>query len=292
MEFEKLLYKRRSIRAFTERTVTTDEIEKLLTAATLAPSACNMQSWHFYAVTDAAVRAQFTEVCAAWAATAPLIVVVCTDGEAIISRFGERAKTFILQDTSLAIEYLLLQAADMGLGGCFMGAFDKTKCRELLNIPEKHDIVAVIPLGEPAAEIPSRERKPISEVTTFIGEAPSAAGGTNPQPYKLCGASLPNAVFDDLNLAGAAFNNINLHGARFTDINMSHNFFGGLTLEESYFGCVDLKGATFENPDLSGSSFKDCNFTDVKLENCDIAGMTVDGINVKAAIEFYKNRKK
>ena len=160
--------KRRSTRAFTDKPVTREQVETMLDAAIHAPSACNMQSWHFYAVTDAATRAKFSEFCAPWAATAPVIFVVCTNGEAILGRFGERAKTFILQDTALAAENLLLCAADMGLNGCFMGAFDAAKCRALLDIPAKYDIVAVIPVGEPQAETPPRERKGFDEVVTFI----------------------------------------------------------------------------------------------------------------------------
>ncbi len=168
MEFSELLYKRRSVRAFTDRELTRDEVDKLLTAATRAPSACNMQSWHFYAVTDKAVKEKFSDFCAAWAATAPVIFVVCTDGEAITARFGERARLFTYQDTALAAENLLLEAADMGFNGCFMGAFDANKCRALLNIPKEREIVAIIPVGEAKTEFPPRDRKPMGEVVTYI----------------------------------------------------------------------------------------------------------------------------
>ncbi len=169
MEFTELLYKRRSARAFTDKPITKEQISAMLEAAIRAPSACNMQSWHFYAVTDPSIRAKFAECCAPWAASAPVIFVVCTDGDAILKRFGDRARLFIAQDTALAAENLLLAAANMGLNGCFMGAFDADKCRALLSIPEHRDIVALIPVGEPADEIPLRERKPIHEVVTFIG---------------------------------------------------------------------------------------------------------------------------
>ncbi len=168
MEFSELLYKRRSVRSFTEKTLGQDEIDKLLTAATRAPSACNMQSWHFYVVTDKTVKAKFAEFCAPWATTAPVIFVICTDGEAITARFGQRAKLFTYQDTALAAENLLLAAADMGYNGCFMGAFDAEKCRQLLGVPENREIVALIPVGEAASEAPLRERKPMDDVVTYI----------------------------------------------------------------------------------------------------------------------------
>lgn len=168
MEFNELIYKRRSVRSFTDRTVSREEIDILLTAATRAPSACNMQSWHFYAVTDADVKSGFSEFCAPWVATAPVVFVVCTDEEQIITRFGDRAKIFPIQDTALAIENMLLAAADMGLGGCFIGAFDAEKCRKALKIPEKLGIVALVPIGEAKAEPQDRGRKPLGDVVTYI----------------------------------------------------------------------------------------------------------------------------
>ena len=151
MEFKDVLYSRRSTRAFTGRKVSQAEIDSMLDAAVNAPSACNMQSWHFYVVTDETVKSGFSQFCAAWVTTAPVIFVVCTDGEAIVNRFGNRADDlFIIHDTALAAENLLLCATDLGLGGCFMGAFDEDKCRALLKIPEKYRIAAIIPVGEPS----------------------------------------------------------------------------------------------------------------------------------------------
>lgn len=171
--FDDVLKKRRSTRAFTDRPVPRYQVEELLNAAILAPSACNMQSWHFYAVMDRNVRAKFSEVCAPWACTAPVIFVICADQTALCEKFGgrwgdERLRTFVIQDTALAAENLLLKAADMGLGGCFMGAFDAKKCREILSIPEKYEIVALIPVGEPAEETPPKERKPLAEIADII----------------------------------------------------------------------------------------------------------------------------
>lgn len=170
MEFSELLYKRRSTRAFTDKKVTKEQIEQMLIAATRAPNACNAQSWHFYAVTDDAVRARFAKdaVIAPWAAAAPVIFVICTDGSALLSRFGERARKFIIQDTALAMENIVLAAADMGLGGCIMGMYDNDKCRAILQLPEEHEIVAVLPVGEPVSEPPLRERKPLADVATIL----------------------------------------------------------------------------------------------------------------------------
>jgi len=272
MEFSEVLHKRRSTRKFTGKPVGADEIEKLIDAAVNAPSACNMQSWHFFVVTDDKIKNGFADVCSAWVASAPVIFVICTDGEKIIERFGEKAeKLFIWQDTALAAENLLLCATDIGLGGCFIGAFDENECRKLVGIPEKYKIAAIIPVGESATEVSPRERKPISDVVTYVGESrvpDENAIVQKPEKFKLCGASLPEAIFDDLNLERATFNNINMHGAKFSDINMSSTFYGGLTMAGSFFGCVDLDGATFENPSFDDATFKNCSFKNVIFENC------------------------
>ena len=261
MEFSELLYKRRSTRAFTEKKVTKDEIERMLIAATRAPNACNAQSWHFYAVTDDAIRAKFAEesVIAPWAAAAPVIFVVCTDGGALLARFGERARKFIIQDTALAMENLVLAAADMGLGGCIMGMYDDAKLRAILKLPEAHEIVAVLPVGEAVGEPPLRERRPLSETATLIGEPGETLEGEKPVQYVLRGAVLKGAQFVDLNLTGARFENIKLENAAFRNINM--------------------KNVRFEDINFDGAEIASC---------CKIDEMTVDGINVAEAIEFYR----
>ncbi|MBQ8248670.1 MAG: nitroreductase family protein [Clostridia bacterium] len=301
MEFSELIYKRRSVRAFTDKPVTREEIDRMLEAATRAPSACNMQSWHFYVVTDAAVRARFAEFCAPWAATAPVIFVICTDGDAIMKRFGERARLFVHQDTALAAENLLLCAADMGLNGCFMGAFDADKCRSLLEIPESREIVALIPVGEAQTESPLRERKPMSEVVTYIGEDDEPSNSEKDSRYLLRDTVIKHARFENINMTGVefdnikmadgSFNNVNMTGVRFSDINMTGASFGGMCMNKTKFGCVDIREASFENPDLAGTSFKDCNFSNVTFEGCTVDGMTIDGVNIAEAIEFYKKNK-
>ncbi|MBQ8624055.1 MAG: nitroreductase family protein [Oscillospiraceae bacterium] len=171
MEFKDLVLARRSIRQYTDRPVTADELMYIMNAAINAPSACNMQSWHFYVVSDPKVKEGFKEFCADWISTAPIVVVICTAGEEIVSRFGEKAKKFIIQDTALAMENMLLAAADIGFGGCIIGAYDDDKCRALLDIPAEYSPVALMPIGEPAVVPSARSRKPISEVVTYIGNS-------------------------------------------------------------------------------------------------------------------------
>lgn len=171
MELTEAIEARRSTRSFTDRAVTKDELDSILCAGVMAPSACNMQSWHFYVVTGAE-REKLRGVCADWIATAPVVIIVCTDKSLIEARFGERARKFAVQDTALAMENMLLRATDLGLGGCIIGAYDQDACTNAFLIPEHHRIVALLPIGEPTEKIPPRERKPMGDVVTFVGDGP------------------------------------------------------------------------------------------------------------------------
>ncbi len=226
MEFSEVLKARRSTRRFTDDKVTAEQINEMLKAAIAAPSACNMQSWHFYVITDPAVKARLAEekTLAEWATTAPVIFVVCTAGDAIISRFGERAEMFIIQDTACAIENILLCAADMGLGGCFMGAFDPEKCRRIVGIADNHKPVAMVPVGVPAEILPPRPRDPLESAVTFVGDPADAEAEPKVldyRSYEVKNCSVPGAVFENANLDGAMFKSCSMKNVRFEDCDLT-----------------------------------------------------------------------
>lgn len=289
MEFRELLMKRRSCRSFTGGTMTKSQLDYILTAATRAPNACNMQSWHFTAVCGADAVVKFArEACRQdWIQKSSVVIVVSTDREGVETRFGDRGRDlFALQDTACAMNNILLAAADMGFGGCFVGAFDEDACRKALNLSERYRPVALAAIGTVDAEVPLRDRKPMEDVVDIIGELPDGEPAEEPKeeekkPFELRRAYLPDAVFDDLYLGNAVFNNICLANAKFTDITFAGSAFGGLCMNDTKFGCVDMKNAAFDNPDLTGTTFKNCTLKDVKIENCDIDGLTIDGVNVK-----------
>ena len=173
--FIDLLYKRKSIREFTDYALSEAEITLLMESATRAPNACNFQSWHFYAVSNRDVINSFYSAEGSaiyggkWITEAAMVVVVCTDAKELEKRFGDRGSNlFAVQDTAAAITNILLQAADIGLGGCWIGAFNEDKCRELLDIPAQRRPVALLPIGKPKSDPSERGRKPLNDVVTMI----------------------------------------------------------------------------------------------------------------------------
>jgi nitroreductase len=296
MEFTELLKRRTCVRSYHYTPVTDEQTRAILEAGVRAPNACNSQSWHFYAVRDKEIIDSFNPDVAriSWIASIPLLIVVCVDetvAGALVKKFGERGRMFTYQDAAGAANHMLLKVADLGLGGCWIGPMNAEKCKERLHIAENHTPVIILTIGTPAAEMPVRDRKPLDEAVTFIGKPISddlQKTEKNEKPFTLSHVTLPGAVFEDLNLTDSKFHNINMQGANFEDINMSHTSYGGLTLSEARFGCVDMSGAEFDGSDLKLAEFRNASFENVKITDCKLDGMTIDGINVKEAIEKSK----
>ncbi|MDD4124364.1 MAG: nitroreductase family protein [Eubacteriales bacterium] len=296
MEFTELLNKRTCVRSYRNEPVTDEQMREILEAGIRAPNACNYQSWHFYAVRDKDIINSFNPEIARipWISDIPLLIVICVDetaAGALVGKFGERGRLFAYQDTAGAANHILLKAADLGLGGCWIGPMNAEKCSERLNIAENHTPVAILTIGTPAIEMPVRDRKPLDDVITVIGKTVTSISPETEKkakPFKLAHASVPGAVFEDLNLTDSKFRNINMQGAGFEDINMSHTGYEGLTLSEARFGRIDMSGAEFNGSDLKLAEFRNASFENVKITDCNLDGMTIDGINVKEAIEKVK----
>ncbi len=99
-----------------------------------------------------------------------LIVVACDENvsERLVQRFGDKGRMFVHQDAAGAVNHILLSAADMGLGGCWVGPMQTEKCKAHLNMPAHHTPLAIITVGTPAEDTPKRERKELFEVITVI----------------------------------------------------------------------------------------------------------------------------
>ena len=167
MEFMEVVKKRRSIRAYRPDPVETEKIASILEAARQAPSWKNLQCWRFMVVKSAAKRAAVANVFAPTnpgakaLLQAPVIIVLCAKPAESEVWDG---KDFYMLDAGLAMEHLILAAADMGLATCWQGMFDEAKMGEVLGIPEEFRVIALTPLGYPDQERNPRPRKALEEI--------------------------------------------------------------------------------------------------------------------------------
>jgi nitroreductase len=174
VDFWQVLENRNSVRDFDPRVdVQPELVERLLTAAIRAPSAGNCQPWHFYVVRDPAVRRELARAAYGqdFVRLAPIAIVICADAAQSASRYGQRGRElYCLQDTAAATEHILLAAVALGLGGCWVGAFDERQAARALNLPKRHRPVAILPIGKPAGSPAMRtSRRALRSVASYVG---------------------------------------------------------------------------------------------------------------------------
>lgn len=173
MDFFAAIDQRHCVREFSQRVPDDALIDSLLDAAIRAPSAGNLQPWHFYVVRDAAVRERLSAAARSQphVAAAPVVIVLCADPELSAVRYGKRGrKLYCIQDVAAAAENLFLAAAASGAAGCWVGAFDEGEVARIVSAPRRRRPLVMIPIGYEAQPPESvKSRRPREEVTTRIG---------------------------------------------------------------------------------------------------------------------------
>ena len=166
MDLHDVLRQRRSVRAYRDEQIDEEALARILEAARIAPSAANRQPWHFVVIRDPELRARLLEAYSQqWFADAPVIICACgRPGEAWQRSDG---KSYCDVDVTIAMDHLILAAAAEGLGTCWIGAFKPDRLREVLELPDELEPLALTPLGHPAEEPEARPRKPIEEIIEF-----------------------------------------------------------------------------------------------------------------------------
>jgi len=158
---------RRSIRAFTREEVSDREIETILDAARWAPSAGNIQPWIFIVVKNPETKRRLSRAALDqfFIAEAPVVIVVCADQERSGMGYGTRGiSLYCIQDTAAATQNLLLATHALGLGACWVGAFDEEEVKLILRIPEGVRPVAIVPIGHPAEKPRMISKRSLSEI--------------------------------------------------------------------------------------------------------------------------------
>ncbi len=157
MELDKALSSRRSIRHFSDVPVEWSKIVKILEAGSLAPSSGNVQNWRFIIVTDKSLKQEIVDACLEqeWMSEASVFIVVLSDNVMIEKLYDKRGKEFYaVQNCAAAIENMLLEITQLGLGSCWVGAFEEQALKRILNIPDFVSVQAILPIGYPAENPP------------------------------------------------------------------------------------------------------------------------------------------
>ena len=150
MDFLELAKERYSCRSFQDREVEKEKIELILEAARVAPTAVNYQPQRILVLTDKEELAKLSE-CTRYGWNAPVIMIVCYDKNVSWKRKYDGADEGIV-DSSIVTTHMMMEAQALGLGTTWIGAFNPAKVREVYEIPENLEIVAILPIGYPAED--------------------------------------------------------------------------------------------------------------------------------------------
>jgi len=199
MELLEAIQSRRSIRKFKSNEVPDEVIRELLDAARLAPSGSNLQATRFVVIKSPAERMKLKECTPLpFVAHAPVIIACCIDREAMgntLARYRElmeaqafagtplddptlmeaaakrrsgmdqaAIKAYLTLNAAIAIEHIVLRAVDLGLGSCWIMMFDSAKTKRMLELDDRYDVVALLPVGYPDQSPAARPRLPLEEL--------------------------------------------------------------------------------------------------------------------------------
>jgi nitroreductase len=162
--------KRRSVRAYTSEKVSEEDVERLIEAARLAPSAGNIQPWEFVKVTNAETKRRLSDAALhqTFIEKAPVVIVVCADVARSSWGYGSRGTNlYCLQDTAAATENMIVAAQALGLATCWVGAFHEDEVAGVINAPRNVRPVAIVLVGRPAEKASTRTKRSMSEILHY-----------------------------------------------------------------------------------------------------------------------------
>jgi nitroreductase len=154
---------RRSIRKYKDKPLPWELVVKVFDAGRLAPSSGNLQNWRFIIVREESIRKKIAEASLEqiWMETAPVHIVIIAMPEKAQRFYGVRGeRLYTIQNCAAAAENMLLAAHALGLGACWVSAFDEDLMRSVLGLPEHAIPQAIITLGyaDEQPEPPQKDR--------------------------------------------------------------------------------------------------------------------------------------
>jgi len=153
---------RRSIRKYEPRDIPEDILRQILEVGRQAPSAVNRQPIRFVIVNDHEIAKEFSsDLFNRFIKDAPAVIVGCADVNSLLT--GKWA----VVDATIAMQNMVIAAWTLGVGSCWIGAFNEKKVKEALKVPDKWRVVALITLGYPAEQPKPKKKKAFEELFNF-----------------------------------------------------------------------------------------------------------------------------
>ena len=155
MKVQEAIQNRLSIRQYAEASIPAEHLEILFKALQLAPSANNYQNWEFVFARDPDIKQRLVPAC--------LNQRFIRDCSYFIAAVADPAQKWHMVDATIALTQFTLQAVELGYGTCWIGAFDETGIKRVLNIPADKKVVICMTFGMPKGRHIHRGRKDVDE---------------------------------------------------------------------------------------------------------------------------------
>ena len=172
MEFFETLNRRHSIRSFKNREVEQAKLQKLLGAVNSAPSAGDLQGYDIVLVRDgkrkdALCKAAYGQD---FVRDAPVVLVFCANASRSSGKYEKRGEElYSVQDATIACAFAHLSCVPLGLGSCWVGAFDEEEVSGIIRCPDGVRPVAILPIGYPDDEPEATPRRELDDLVKKDG---------------------------------------------------------------------------------------------------------------------------
>ncbi|HYN48866.1 MAG TPA: nitroreductase family protein [Candidatus Nanopelagicales bacterium] len=165
MSFAELIRARYAVRAYRPDPVPDTLLAQVLEAGRLAPTAANRQPIGIIVVHTAGREAELGRIYGReWFVRAPLVLCVCTVPREAWTRTASDGRSYADVDAAIVMDHLVLAATELGLGTCWIVAFDPAAARDVLALPDGVEPLVFTPLGFPADQPTAKERRPLAEL--------------------------------------------------------------------------------------------------------------------------------
>jgi nitroreductase len=167
MEYSELIAARYSVRAYRPDVVEEEKIKAVLEAARLAPTAANRQPIQLVVMHTKGREDAIGEIYRrAWFVQAPVVIAVCAISSQAWVRESDRFNARLI-DAAIVADHLILAATNLGLGTCWIAAFNVEAARRVMGLPAEVEPVIFTPLGYPADLPGSKIRKPLADLVRY-----------------------------------------------------------------------------------------------------------------------------
>ena len=167
MDFFGCVESRHSFRSYKSDQVEDEKLESILEAARVAPTAANRQPFRILVIRTEGRRAELRRIYdKEWFVAAPLVLLVCSvPADAWVRKDG---KNYADVDATIVMDHMVMAATSLGLGTCWIAAFDAQAAREALKLDPRWEPLVFTPLGY-ATETPApRPRKALADIVVRL----------------------------------------------------------------------------------------------------------------------------